>query len=44
VADLTGVTALDLKAVTYADGSTWQVASGGACSVPVSGLMLIGNR
>jgi len=44
VPGLTGVTAIDLKAVSYGDGSTWKLAAGGSCRVPIGGLMLVGNR
>jgi hypothetical protein len=33
------VTAIDLKALTYADGSTWHASSSGACSVSPNLLM-----
>ena len=35
----TSVTSVDLDSLTYADGSTWQPASPGACSVALSMLM-----
>jgi len=44
VPGMTGVTAIDLKAVTYADGSTWKLAQGSSCRVSIGGLMLVGNR
>ena len=44
VPGLTGVTSIELKAVTYGDGSTWKLAAGGSCSVPIGGLMLVGNQ
>jgi hypothetical protein len=38
------VTSVDLKAVTYADGTTWKVQSEPECSVKPDPLLLIGAR
>jgi hypothetical protein len=37
----TSVTAVDLNSLTYADGSTWQSSTSGACSVAPDLLMLV---
>jgi hypothetical protein len=38
------VTAIDVDAVTYADGSRWSEASAGACSVTPNALMRVAAR
>jgi hypothetical protein len=40
----TAVNSIELKAVTYADGSTWTVSAGEACRVTPSALMLVSGR
>jgi hypothetical protein len=37
----TAITAVDVNAITYADGSTWQTPSPGACSVSPDLFMLV---
>jgi len=44
VPGFSAVTAIELNSVTYADGSTWKIASGSACRSPIDGFMLIGAR
>jgi hypothetical protein len=44
VPGLTAVQAIELNSLTYADGSTWKIASGNVCRSPVDALMLVGNR
>jgi hypothetical protein len=44
VPGLSGVTAIELNSVTYADGSTWKLAAGSVCRSPIDGFMLIGDR
>jgi hypothetical protein len=44
VPGLTAVTVIDLNSVTYSDGSTWKLASGGSCRSWVDGLMLVSSQ
>jgi len=44
VPGLSAVSTIDLNAVTFADGSTWKLSSGGMCHAQVDGLMLISNK
>jgi hypothetical protein len=37
----TAITAVDVNAITYADGSTWRTSSPGACSASPDPLMLV---
>jgi hypothetical protein len=37
----TAITAVDVNAITYADGSTWRTSSPGACSAAPDLLMLV---
>jgi hypothetical protein len=37
----TAITAVDVNAITYADGSTWRTSSPGACSVSPDLFMLV---
>ena len=37
----TAITAVDVNAITYADGSTWRTSSSGACSVSPDLIMLV---
>ena len=39
-----GVTSVQLKSITYSDGSTWMLADAGACSVRVDPMMLVSGR
>jgi hypothetical protein len=41
--DFTAVTAIDLDAITYADGSTWRNSSPAACRVIPEGMMLVAS-
>ena len=41
---LSAVSSIDLNSITYDDGSTWKLAAGSSCRVPIDGVMLIGNR
>jgi hypothetical protein len=40
-AHFSSVTAIEVKSVTYADGSTWRAAAPGACSVAPSAFMRV---
>jgi hypothetical protein len=44
VPGLTAVQAIDLKSVTYADGSTWKLTGSMTCRTVPDALMLVGNR
>jgi hypothetical protein len=44
VPGLSAVGSIDVNSVTYDDGSTWKLAAGGSCRVPIDGVMLIGSR
>ena len=37
----TAITAVDVNAITYGDGSTWRTSSPGACSASPDLLMLV---
>ena len=44
VPGLTAVQAIDLKSITYADGSSWKLSAGEACHFLLDGNMLIAGR
>jgi hypothetical protein len=44
VPGLTAVQAIDIKSVTYADGSSWKLTSGMTCRTVPDQLMLIGSK
>jgi hypothetical protein len=44
VPGFTAVTVIDLNSVTYSDGSSWKLASGGSCRSWIDGLMLVSNH
>jgi hypothetical protein len=44
VPGMTAVQAIELRTITYADGSTWKLASGNTCRTVPDGTMLIGSR
>lgn len=44
VPGLTAATTIELNSVTYADGSTWRLATGSACRSSIDGVMYIGER
>jgi hypothetical protein len=44
VPGLSGVSVIELNSVTYADGSTWKLASGSVCRSPIDGFLLVGAR
>jgi hypothetical protein len=44
VPGFTAVTMIDLNSVTYSDGSSWKLASGGSCRSWVDGLMLVSTH
>jgi hypothetical protein len=41
VPGFSAVSSVEVNSVTYSDGSTWKLATGGSCSYPVDGLMLV---
>jgi hypothetical protein len=44
VPGMTAVTSIELKRVTYADGSLWSLAGGGSCRITPDPLMLVAGR
>jgi hypothetical protein len=44
VPGMTAVTSIELKRVTYADGSLWSFAGGGSCRITPDPLMLVAGR
>jgi hypothetical protein len=44
VSGLSAVYTVDLVSLTYADGSTWKLATGQSCRTSIDGFMLIGAR
>jgi hypothetical protein len=44
VPGMTAVTSIDLKSVTYADGSQWSLTGGGSCRITPDPLMLIAGK
>jgi len=44
VPGMTAVTSIDLKQVTYADGSLWSFAGGGSCRITPDPLMLVAGK
>ena len=41
---LTATTSIGLNSITYADGSSWKLATGSVCRSSIDGLMYIGER
>lgn len=44
VPGLSAVSEVDLKSVTYSDGSVWKLAAGASCRSWIDGLMLVSNH